>query len=121
MTSRLQWILFFNGDERKSKESPEEGHLPLLEKENIVKEPPLFQVILLNDDFTPQDFVVFILMNIFNKSFEEATRIMLEVHHKGRGLCGVFPYEIAEIKTFKVINTAREREFPLKCIMEPII
>jgi ATP-dependent Clp protease adaptor protein ClpS len=73
---------------------------------------------LLNDDYTSMDFVVDILMKIFRKSFHEAHIIMLEVHEKGRGLCGIYPYEIAETKVFQVGVEARENGFPLKAILE---
>ncbi len=84
-----------------------------------VKKPPLYAVILHNDDFTTMEFVVFILVTVFNKNEEDAVRIMLNVHQQGVGLAGVYTFEIAEAKVKKVIDTARENEYPLMCTMEP--
>jgi ATP-dependent Clp protease adaptor protein ClpS len=81
-------------------------------------EPPMYRVLLLNDDYTTMDFVVDILMLVFNKSPEDAIAVMLNVHRKGAGVCGVYPYEIAETKVDAVSALARENGFPLKCIME---
>jgi ATP-dependent Clp protease adaptor protein ClpS len=83
-----------------------------------VDEPPLYKVMLLNDDYTTMDFVVEVLVYVFQKPPEEATLIMLNVHRKGVGVCGIYPYEIAETKVNLVENLARENGFPLKCIME---
>jgi ATP-dependent Clp protease adaptor protein ClpS len=80
--------------------------------------PSLYNVFLLNDDYTTMDFVVHILENIFLKNLTEATQIMLHVHKKGVGLAGVYPKDIAETKVESVHRIARENEFPLKCIME---
>lgn len=82
--------------------------------------PSLYRVILLNDDYTPMEFVVHILEAIFLIEREKATRIMMEVHVRGKGVCGVFTHEIAETKVAEVINCARENEHPLLCIMEKI-
>ena len=84
-----------------------------------VKEPPLFKVILLNDDYTTMDFVVEILETIFHKQPAEAHRIMMMVHTQGKGLCGVYPFEVAETKVATVIDRARESGFPLRAAMEP--
>jgi ATP-dependent Clp protease adaptor protein ClpS len=86
--------------------------------ETRTKKPPMYKVILLNDDYTPMEFVVQILMVVFHKDHAEATRIMLHVHQNGMGVAGVFPYEIAETKVRTVEDLARESEFPLKCVME---
>lgn len=83
-----------------------------------VKVPPMYQVFLLNDDYTPMEFVVFVLERFFNKSIEEATQIMLHVHQHGVGLCGVFTFEVAETKVAQVMDLARRNEHPLQCIME---
>ncbi len=80
--------------------------------------PSLYRVMLLNDDYTPMEFVVFILERFFNKSREEATRIMLHVHQKGVGLCGVYTYEVAETKVAQVLDMAQRNEHPLQCVME---
>jgi len=81
--------------------------------------PKLFKVILLNDDYTPMEYVVSILKMIFNKSETEAINIMLMVHNKGSGICGIFTKEIAETKVFTVMKMAKSDQHPLKCIMEP--
>jgi ATP-dependent Clp protease adaptor protein ClpS len=81
-------------------------------------EPPMYKVFLLNDDYTTMDFVVEVLMFVFQKSLEEATQIMLNIHKRGMGLCGIYSFEIAETKVDTVHTFARERDFPLKCTME---
>ena len=83
-----------------------------------VEEPPMYKVMLLNDDYTTMEFVVQVLVYVFQKSAEEATRIMLNVHRSGVGVCGLYPYEVAETKVNTVESLARENGFPLKCIME---
>jgi ATP-dependent Clp protease adaptor protein ClpS len=83
-----------------------------------VEEPPMYKVMLLNDDYTTMEFVVEVLVYVFQKSAEEATRIMLNVHRVGVGVCGLYPYEVAETKVNTVESLARENGFPLKCIME---
>ena len=80
--------------------------------------PNLYRVLLLNDDYTPMEFVVLVLQDVFNKSREDAMRIMLHVHNKGVGECGVFPYEVAETKVTRVMDTARKNQHPLQCVME---
>jgi ATP-dependent Clp protease adaptor protein ClpS len=82
------------------------------------KKPSLWKVLILNDDYTPMEFVVYVLERFFNKNQEDATRIMLHVHQKGIGVCGIFPYEIAETKVTQVIDFARQNEHPLQCTME---
>ena len=84
-----------------------------------IKKPPLYKVILLNDDYTPMEFVVRVLERYFHKSREEATRIMLQVHQKGMGICGVFTREVAETKVRQVRMYAAESQHPLQCSMEP--
>lgn len=83
------------------------------------KKPELFKVLLLNDDYTTMDFVVEILENVFNKPPAEAYRIMMAVHTQGQGLCGVYPYEVAETKVGTVVDLARSQGFPLRATMEP--
>jgi ATP-dependent Clp protease adaptor protein ClpS len=83
-----------------------------------VDEPPMYKVMLLNDDYTTMEFVVEVLVYVFQKPPEEATLIMLNVHRKGVGVCGTYPYEIAETKVNLVETLSRENGFPLKCIME---
>lgn len=83
-----------------------------------VDHPKLYKVFLLNDDYSSMDFVVDVLMKVFRKNFQDAHRIMMEVHEKGRGLCGVYSYEVAETKVHQVGTAARENGFPLKAILE---
>jgi ATP-dependent Clp protease adaptor protein ClpS len=80
--------------------------------------PNMFRVLLLNDDYTPMEFVILVLQDVFNKSREEATQIMLHVHTKGVGECGVYPYEVAETKVARVMDAARKNQHPLQCVME---
>ena len=82
------------------------------------KRPSLYRVLLLNDDYTPMEFVVLVLQDVFSKSREEAMQIMMHVHQKGVGECGVFPYEVAETKVTRVMDTARKNQHPLQCVME---
>jgi len=98
--------------------SRKEHRQPLLEREPRLKEPSRYRVLLLNDDFTPMDYVVQVLQQYFHKTHEEAVQIMLEVHHKGRGICGVYPYDMAETKVALVTADARQHQHPLRCTME---
>jgi ATP-dependent Clp protease adaptor protein ClpS len=82
------------------------------------KKPSMYRVLLLNDDYTPMEFVVAVLRKYFNKTADEATNIMLHVHHHGVGECGVFTYEVAETKVTQVMDFARKNQHPLQCIME---
>jgi ATP-dependent Clp protease adaptor protein ClpS len=99
-------------------------HDPFLEEKistdtrDEVTEPPLYRVILINDDYTTMEFVVEVLVVVFNKAVSTATQIMLDVHKRGSGLCGTYPREIAETKVDTVHTLAREKGFPLKCVME---
>ncbi len=83
-----------------------------------LQKPSMYRVLLLNDDYTPMEFVVYVLEEIFNKSREDATQIMLHVHQNGVGLCGVFTYEVAETKVARVVEAARRNQHPLQCTME---
>ncbi len=83
-----------------------------------VKPPPLYRVLLINDDYTPMEFVVDILESIFGMERTRATQVMLEVHTKGQGICGVFSYEIAETKVAQVMTIAKQHQHPLLCTME---
>lgn len=82
------------------------------------KRPSLYRVLLLNDDYTPMEFVILVLQDVFNKSREDAMQIMLHVHQKGVGECGIYPYEVAETKVTRVMDTARKNQHPLQCVME---
>lgn len=85
-----------------------------------IREPKLYRVILVNDDYTTMDFVIEILIVVFHKPAAEATRIMLDVHKNGKGFCGVYTYDIATTKIDRVHQLARKREFPLKCSLEEV-
>ncbi len=85
-----------------------------------LKKPPLFKVILLNDDFTPMDFVIEVLMDFFNMSEDKATMVMLQVHTQGMGVCGIYSKEVAETKVYIVNEYSRENQHPLLCAMEEV-
>jgi ATP-dependent Clp protease adaptor protein ClpS len=82
------------------------------------KKPSMYKVLLLNDDYTPMEFVVLVIEKFFNKGREEATRIMLHVHQRGVGICGVYTYEVAETKVTQVMDFAAQNQHPLQCTME---
>ena len=90
----------------------------LLDSKPKTKKPSMYNVLLLNDDYTPMEFVVMVLEKIFNKKQEEATQIMLHVHKNGIGVCGTFTYEVAESKCKSVMDMAKKNEHPLQCTME---
>lgn len=91
----------------------------LLTKPEVkTKKPSMYKVILLNDDYTPMDFVIHILQRFFRMSTDEATQVMLQVHQKGVGICGVFTFEIAETKVNQVLSFAQQNEHPLQCTLE---
>jgi ATP-dependent Clp protease adaptor protein ClpS len=96
----------------------EEGGEVLIEKKTKLEKPKLFKVILHNDDFTTMEFVVFVLQYVFNRSEPEAFSVMLKVHQEGIGIAGIYPYEIANMKSEKATNLARAREYPLLCTVE---
>ncbi|MDA0191080.1 MAG: ATP-dependent Clp protease adapter ClpS [Proteobacteria bacterium] len=87
-------------------------------KRSRLAPPPLYKVLLLNDDFTPMDFVILVLQRFFAMDREQATRIMLKVHTEGRGICGVYPRDVAATKVEQVTAFARENQHPLACVME---
>ena len=91
---------------------------PVAESEEKTEEPPLFKVLLHNDDYTTMDFVVQVLQTVFNMELNQAIQVMLNVHLTGIGIAGVFTYEVAEMKVAKTTAMAREQEFPLLCTME---
>ena len=90
----------------------------VVESEDKAEEPPLYRVILHNDDYTTMDFVVFILQSVFHRTFADAFRLMMDVHNRGRGVAGVFTHEIAGMKVAETMELARLNEFPLLCTME---
>ena len=94
------------------------GTAVITRTKTLTKKPSMYRVLLLNDDYTPMEFVVIILRKYFNKSNEAATEIMLHVHQHGVGECGVYTYEIAETKVTQVMDYARKHQHPLQCIME---
>jgi len=104
------------GDQNDGDSAPGTG---LLSKEKPeTKKPSMYKVLMLNDDYTPMEFVVHVLKRFFRMSEEQATRVMLHVHQKGVGVCGVFSYEIAETKVNQVIEYARKNNHPLQCTLE---
>lgn len=109
-----------NGDDDKQdKGGDDEGRTGIVTKTRPkTKKPSLYKVLLLNDDYTPMEFVVHVLERFFNKGREDATRIMLHVHHKGVGICGVYTFEVAETKVTLVTDFARQHQHPLRCTME---
>lgn len=97
----------------------DEGRVGIVTKTRPkTKKPSLYKVLLLNDDYTPMEFVVLVLQRFFSKGQEEATRIMLHVHQKGVGICGVYTYEVAETKVTLVMDFSRQHGHPLQCTME---
>ena len=106
---------------RRRAMSNQEQHGSVLEVEQTrVKPPPLYKVVLLNDDYTPMDFVVVVLQTVFSMSREKATLVMLQVHREGMGVCGTYTREVATTKVEQVINLARKHQHPLQCTMEEI-
>ena len=103
---------------RRNGDAPGAGAAVITRTRTQTKRPNMYRVLLLNDDYTPMEFVISILQTFFNKNPEEATQIMLHVHHNGVGECGVFTYEIAETKVAQVMDHARKNQHPLQCIME---
>lgn len=104
-------------DQRKDEDSGT-GTRTLVKAKPKLAEPKFYKVILLNDDFTPMDFVVLILSKFFSKNADEATQIMLQVHNQGSGVAGIYTHEIAETKVYLVNDYARKNKHPLKCVME---
>ncbi|MEM1045608.1 MAG: ATP-dependent Clp protease adapter ClpS [Pseudomonadota bacterium] len=105
-------------DDRDNDDDTGTGTVVVTKTKPKVKRPSQYRVLLLNDDYTPMEFVVHVLERFFQKSREDATRVMLHVHHHGVGECGVFTYEVAETKVTQVMDFARKHQHPLQCIME---
>jgi ATP-dependent Clp protease adaptor protein ClpS len=95
-----------------------EGNAVLETQRSRTKPPPMYRVVLLNDDFTPMDFVVVVLQNFFAMNREQATVVMLKVHREGKGICGVYPRDVAATKVEQVSTFARQHQHPLACVME---
>lgn len=106
------------GDERDPDDRQPNHGLVVEEARPKLKKPPLYQVLLINDDYTPMEFVVDLLQRVFGLDRTKATRVMLEVHTRGKGVCGVFTYEIAETKVAQATSYARQHQHPLLCTME---
>jgi ATP-dependent Clp protease adaptor protein ClpS len=103
---------------RKSDEDGRTGTGVLIKPRAKTKKPALYKVLMLNDDYTPMEFVVHVLERFFSKSHQEATQIMLHVHRRGVGVCGVYTFEVAETKVNQVIDYARRHQHPLQCTLE---
>lgn len=106
------------GESEEERFDPDRQSGLLLKPRPKTKKPSMYKVLLLNDDYTPMEFVIHVLERFFNKSREEATDIMLHVHRRGVGVCGVFTFEIAETRVNQVMDFAKANEHPLQCIME---
>lgn len=105
---------------KSDKNNPENSNETLYSEETELREPGKYKVVLHNDDYTPMDFVVEVLVDIFKKNHAEATQIMLNIHTKGVGICGIYSYEIAETKVTRVHEVAEQFEYPLKASMENV-
>jgi len=103
---------------RRDNDDSQNGTAVITRTKPVTKKPHLYRVLLLNDDFTPMEFVVHVLQHFFNKSQDDAYRIMMHVHQNGVGECGVFTYEVAETKVTLVMDFARQHQHPLQCVME---
>jgi ATP-dependent Clp protease adaptor protein ClpS len=103
---------------KRDSQKPDSNTGVITRSEARTKKPSLYKVLLLNDDYTPMEFVIHVLERFFAKGREEATRIMLHVHQKGVGVCGVYTFEVAETKVTQVMEFARNNQHPLQCTME---
>jgi len=110
--------MYYNKTMSNEFESQNDRGIALEEARPEVKPPPMYKVVLLNDDFTPMDFVVNVIQTFFEINHDRATQIMLHVHTRGKGVCGIFTFEIAETKVAQVNDYARRNEHPLKCALE---
>jgi len=110
------WFGMSDIEKRNGTEGPNTG--VIVKPKAKTKKPSMYKVLMLNDDYTPMEFVVHILERFFNKNREEATRIMLHVHRRGVGVCGVYTYEVAETKVTQVMDFARQHQHPLQCTLE---
>ena len=107
-----------NSDEENNDDFKNKFSSVVLEEKPKLKKPPLYKVIMLNDDYTPMEFVIEMLQTYFSKSQEQATEIMLHIHQKGIGICGLYTYEIAESKATQVLDNARKNQHPLQIKLE---
>lgn len=107
------------GDDDRAGDGEGQGQVGLATRTRAKpKKPSQFKVLMLNDDYTPMEFVVMVLKRFFNMDLDQATRVMLHVHQRGVGVCGIFPYEIAETKVNQVMDFARQNQHPLQCTLE---
>jgi ATP-dependent Clp protease adaptor protein ClpS len=113
MSDRDKWS---NGGNTPNDTTPNTG--VVVKARPRTKKPSMYKVLMLNDDYTPMEFVVHVLERFFQKNREEATRIMLHVHRRGVGVCGVYTYEVAETKVTQVMDLARQNQHPLQCTIE---
>ena len=104
--------------EESNTEGREDAGVAVQESRPELKKPPMFKVVILNDDYTPMEFVVMVLQQFFQRDLNTATHIMLKIHHEGRGICGVYPKDVAATKVELVLTAARREGHPLQCIME---
>lgn len=106
-------------EEKNTQENHSDSGLQTTTEEKTeVRKPRLYRVLLLNDDYTPMEFVVWILQTVFHKPHQEATRLMMDVHTQGKGLCGIYSYDVARTKVYQVKVSAQKNGHPLECIME---
>jgi ATP-dependent Clp protease adaptor protein ClpS len=116
----LPRAIYMTGDEEgdTGDDAPERGVATKVRPKT--KKPSMYRVLLMNDDYTPMEFVVSILMGIFKKTSEEATQIMLNVHQTGIGTCGIYTFEVAETKVTQVMDAAKRNQHPLQCTLEKV-
>jgi ATP-dependent Clp protease adaptor protein ClpS len=107
-----------DGGDRRGSGGSKQDTATITKPRTKSKRPSLYRVLLLNDDYTPMEFVVLVLQDVFNKTREDAMRIMLHVHNTGVGECGIYPFEVAETKVTRVMDAARKNQHPLQCVME---
>ena len=121
LINNYSYFLFeitLNSDEENNDDFKNKFSSIVLEEKPKLKKPPLYKVIMLNDDYTPMEFVIEMLQTYFSKSQEQATEIMLHIHQKGIGICGLYTYEIAESKATQVLDKARKNQHPLQIKLE---
>ena len=115
---KTYYLIYMANEDQNNNNNEDFQRGLLLDTKPKTKKPSMYNVLLLNDDYTPMEFVVMVLEKIFNKKQEEATQIMLHVHKNGIGVCGTFTYEVAESKCKSVMDMAKKNEHPLQCTME---
>jgi ATP-dependent Clp protease adaptor protein ClpS len=116
LSSSTPQVTLSKGDEDQGGRDGDSGTVTLTRTKT--QKPSMYKVLLLNDDYTPMEFVIYVLQRFFSKSAEDATKVMLHVHQSGVGICGVFTYEVAETKVTQVMDMARQHGHPLQCTME---